>query len=167
MKSRVINKFYEPLVLLKAMNDEMTNLAEFVDPDDFNYRGDVKTIFQAFVYKLAHVCDSTPGNGGSTVTSIMLLRGSEGINVEYHLASNQRSADDLENVRAYIQYLLERVGRASASAKTSELRKDLLNAVLWFNRPRINSYIGRLEIEIQRCIDDARNGRSSCGAFDD
>ncbi|KAK1525903.1 uncharacterized protein CCOS01_08321 [Colletotrichum costaricense] len=158
MKSRVINKFYEPLVLLKAMNDEMTSLAEFFDPDDLNYRGDVKKIFQAFVYKLAHVCDSTPGNGGSTVTSIMLLRGSEGTNVEYHLASNQRCVDDLENVRAYLQHLLERVDRASTSGRTSELRKDLLNAVIWFNRPRINSYIVRLEIEIQRCIKNARNG---------
>ncbi|UQC84246.1 uncharacterized protein CLUP02_09742 [Colletotrichum lupini] len=160
MKSRVINKFYEPLVLLKAMNDEMTNLAEFVDPDDLNYRGDVKRIFQAFIYKLAHVCDSTPGNGGGTVTSIMLLHGSEATNVEYHLASNQRIADDLKNVRAYIQYLLERLNRASTSERTSELRKDLLNAVLWFNRPRINSYIVRLKKEIQRCIDDARNVES-------
>ncbi|KAL0766478.1 hypothetical protein CaCOL14_010923 [Colletotrichum acutatum] len=161
MKSRVINKFYEPLVLLKAMNDEMTNLAEFVDPDDLNYRGDVKEIFQAFVYKLAHVCDSTPGNGGATVTSIMLLHGSEGTNVEYHFASNQRSADDLGNVRAYIQYLLQRVDRASTSGETSELRKDLLNAILWFNRPRINYYIFRLEKDMQRCIDDVLNEESA------
>ncbi|KAK1655080.1 hypothetical protein BDP81DRAFT_478357 [Colletotrichum phormii] len=162
MKSRVINKFYEPLVLLKALNDEMTNLAEFVDPDDFNYRGDVKKIFQAFVYKLAHVCDSIPGNGGGTVTSIMLLRGSGRAKVEYHLASNQRSPNDLENIRSYIRHLLERVDRASTSGNVSELRKDLLNAVLWFNRPRINSYISRLETEIQLCIDNNRDDLHKC-----
>ncbi|KAK1658726.1 hypothetical protein BDP55DRAFT_681578 [Colletotrichum godetiae] len=165
MKSRVINKFYEPLVLLKALNDEMTNLAEFVDPEDLNYRGDVKKIFQAFVYKLAHVCDSIPGNGGGTVTSIMLLRGSGSAKVEYHLASNQRSHNDLENIRAYIRHLLERVDRASTSGNVSELRKDLLNAVLWFNRPRINSYMSRLETEIQLCIDNNRDENSTVQAL--
>ncbi|OHE97164.1 hypothetical protein CORC01_07605 [Colletotrichum orchidophilum] len=161
MKSRVCHKFYEPLVLLKALNVEMTNLAEFVDPDDLNYRGDAKKIFKAFLYKLAHVCDSMPGNGGGTVTSVMLLRGADGTNVEYRFASNQRNEEDLQDVAAFMRFLLERTGRESTLVDAPNLRKDLLNAVLWFNRLRISFYIGRLEKEIQNCLansqDDVRN----------
>ncbi|TQN68329.1 hypothetical protein CSHISOI_07123 [Colletotrichum shisoi] len=152
MKSRIVQKFYEPLVLLKALNLEMQDKANYVDPDELDNRRDMKHTFQAFVYKLAHACDSVKGDGGATITSVMVLNATASDSVEYWFASNQRTTEELQITALFIGRILNRASRATLPQDESRLRRDLLDLVLGFNRQRIAQYLAAFRVEGEKCL---------------
>ncbi|CCF39824.1 hypothetical protein CH063_10551 [Colletotrichum higginsianum] len=152
MKSRIVQKFYEPLVLLKALNLEMQDAASYVDPDELDNRRDEKHTFQAFVYKLAHACDSVKGDGGATITSVMVLNATASDSVEYWFASNQRTTEELQITGFFIGRILNRAARATLPQDESLLRRDLLDLVLGFNRERITQYLAAFRVEAEKCL---------------
>ncbi|WQF89919.1 hypothetical protein CDEST_14933 [Colletotrichum destructivum] len=152
MKFRIVQKFYEPLVLLKALNLEMQDKASYVDPDELDNRRDLKHTFQAFVYKLAHACDSVKGDKGATITSVMVLNATTSDLVEYWFASNQRTTEELQITAFYIGRILNRAARATLPQDESLLRRDFLDIVLGFNRERIEQYLAAFRFEAEKCL---------------
>ncbi|KAK1997998.1 hypothetical protein LX36DRAFT_719730 [Colletotrichum falcatum] len=139
MRSRIIHRFYEPLILLKALNIEMKDEAEFADCDNAVYSSDPEHKFQAFVYKLAHVCDSVKGNRGGTITSVMVIEPhlAESDIVEYWFASNNRTVDQLESTSVFVRSLLDHLRTATFPEDEPAVRRRLLRLVLLFNQSRI------------------------------
>lgn len=154
MKSRAIYKFYEPLVLLKALNLEMLDTAAYVNPgrpDDFQ---DLQDLFQTFVYKLAHVCDNVKGNEGCTITSVTVLQGESNGSIEYWLASNQRTEQKLEATASFVRSLLQHAKEAPMPpCERTQAKQKLLREVLSFNRERVTFYLQSFRAEAQKCID--------------
>ena len=135
-----------------AITDAQINL---VDP---------KQVFQAFVYKLGHVCDSIPG--GDTVTSFTILRrgGSPG-GVDYWFASNQRTHEELTTTATFIKTLLLTVGQdADTQVEKIVLQRNLLARILQFNYCRVVVYLRQLRAQAVECLDrcdpsSARDGK--------
>lgn len=155
MRPKVVHRFYEPLVLLKALNLEMMDTATYINPGESEYFHDPQKLFQTFVYKLAHVCDSVKGNGGFTITSIAVLQGKDDRTIEYWFASNQRTEQELNTTASFVRSLLQTIKKAPVQPcqQTRAIQKVLLHDVLLFNRERISFYLKNFRIEAQKCID--------------
>ncbi|KAH6874748.1 hypothetical protein B0T10DRAFT_567149 [Thelonectria olida] len=156
LRSEEVNKFYEPLVLLKVLNNATKDKAVQASLEasiDATNQGEA---FKAFVYKLAHICDSE--KGGSTVTAFAVLREKGGC-VHYQFASNQRSHEKLEETKAYIQGLLNQVKDFDVNM---ELEKSpstpMLKKVLIFNRRRVTYYLKRMRACAKDCMEFQRDG---------
>lgn len=152
LKSKESFKFYEPLILLRALNDEMIETASYISPAETCDVTDPKQLFKGFVNKLALVCDSTKGDNGATVTSIWVSESSEG-HVRYTIASNQRDKDALEQMAAFVTAILQKVHAAPASTQDQSATAALLFSILEFNRGRINIYLDGLRSESRKCLD--------------
>ncbi|CAM1500509.1 Fc.00g096710.m01.CDS01 [Cosmosporella sp. VM-42] len=154
MKSRVIHKFYEPLVLLKALNAAIREPAIPSTADVKIDTRDQKQVFQAVVYKLGHICDSIKGNGGPTITSFMVLQDEHEVDkIHYWFASNRRSHAELEFTAEYVRTLLRLVHSASGDRLQHRSVVDaLLDHVLAFNRPRVTHYLRKMSIEATKCL---------------
>lgn len=113
-----------------------------------------KEIFQGFVYKLAHVCDSVKGNGGSTITSFMLLKDDDKPDrVHYWFASNRRAQDKLKSTAGYVEGLLQMAGRVSPDRVARKKTLDqLLSTVISFNCDRIVFYLRRMKEHAEECL---------------
>lgn len=153
LKSRVIHKFYEPVVLLVALNHATSETAAPNILDAPVNHDDPKQVFHTFVYKLAHVCDSA--KGGSSVTSFVVLQ--DGRNediVHYWFASNQRTQQELETTATFVRTLLRKVGQTPENpSQQSSVPEDLLWDVLRFNCPRISYYLRELKSQVTKCLD--------------
>lgn len=153
LPSEDINKFYEPLVLLKVLNKATQHAAEQTIIDASIDVSDRAQVFKTFVYKLAHVCDSK--KGGDTVTAFAVLRDDDG-RAHYVFASNQRSHEKLEQVKVYVQGLLGRVRRlhderglrGSVEARLGELLRE----VFVFNRRRLEFYVKQMGVHAANCV---------------
>ncbi|OHW97252.1 hypothetical protein CSPAE12_04076 [Colletotrichum incanum] len=155
MKPKVLHRFYEPLVLLKALNTEMNDIADSVDSETVEYRRNSKQAFQAFVYKPAHACDSVKGGKGGTITSVMVLESHSAMDnaVEFWFASNQLTSGELERTLRFITSVLDRLRTATLPQDGSAAaRSNLLRLVLLFNQSRIASYLTTIRMEARACF---------------
>jgi len=157
MTSAHTHKFYEPIVLLEALNDGpghpvavRSTARPAIDSPDLD---DPANLFRAFVYKLAHVCDSVKGKLGTTITSFMVLRSERTETaddiVHYYFASNRRSERELEITRAYIHALLRKVNLAPEDA--DPYKSNMLRDIIAFNRQRLLFYLNRLKDSTIKC----------------
>lgn len=155
MSSRVIHKFYEPLVLLKALNQELIDIAEYNDPAQREDIEDPEKLFHVFVYKLAHVCDSIHGKQGRTITSFMVLQKDHNAVVEFRFASNQRTEKELRDTASFVRSLLQHIGVAPdhPSQQGNETQRALLHCVLLFNKARIGHYLQEFQSQAHMCLE--------------
>ncbi|EEU34119.1 uncharacterized protein NECHADRAFT_101813 [Fusarium vanettenii 77-13-4] len=159
MTVRGIHKFYEPAVLLNALNFTEREAAPPGDFDATIDTTDPRQLFQAFVYKLGHICDSVKGNYGATITSFCVLKDEEKDEAaHYWFTSNQRTREDLETTAEYVRELLGKVG--DPDEDLASLKRGLLSDVLWFNRPRLEYYFRQMSDRATKC-------RGSCLDTDD
>ncbi|KAH7038173.1 uncharacterized protein B0I36DRAFT_359766 [Microdochium trichocladiopsis] len=151
-------KFYEPVVLLKALNDDARrNASPGSTPSSSSSSEldleDADNLFQAFVYKLAHVCDSDKGRSGATITSFMVLRSelpeSRDDIVHYYFASNYRNIPKLKETRAYVHALLRKIGLAPEDA--DPYRSNMLRDIICFNQGRLRYYLTPLSRNVEEC----------------
>ncbi|KAF3025140.1 hypothetical protein E8E14_014703 [Neopestalotiopsis sp. 37M] len=147
---KALLKFYEPVVLLKALTIAEQETAVPATSCELTSSHDPGDLFRAFVYKLAHVSDNV--SGGTTMTAFMVLSRSSG-GVEYMFASNQRSPDELAATQSYVVRLLRLVGNPSPQSRATRLSDDeVLKTVLLFNQGRFSGYFGRLPFQAENCI---------------
>ncbi|KAJ4327174.1 hypothetical protein N0V84_002436 [Fusarium piperis] len=151
MTSKVIHKFYEPAVLLKALNFTAQDEPPSTDFDATIDTTDPRQLFQAFVYKLAHICDSEKGEYGATITSFYVLKDEErGNAAHYWFASNQRTHKELETTAEYVRKLLAKTGEPCKDL--TSLKREILSDVLWFNRPRLEYYFRLMSEKGAMCV---------------
>ncbi|KAK2036532.1 hypothetical protein LZ31DRAFT_636528 [Colletotrichum somersetense] len=162
IRPKVLHRFYEPLILLKALNVEMKDSVEFVDSENEGSLRDPEKKFQAFVYKLAHVCDSVKGNQGGTITSVMVLEPhfAESDIVEYRFASNDRTDNEVKGTSNFVLSLLGHLRTAIFPKDEPAVRGRLLRHILEFNRHRIASYLTAILAEVKSSL-------AKCLAADD
>lgn len=150
LASRVWHKFYEPIVLLASLRSISTKDAIPRQMDPLLDWADDKQIFQAFVNKLAHVCQRLRGGGAVTSFTVLEERGV----VEYWFAVNHLEADELEATATFTREFLTKVG--GASSKQRHVRKALLADVLHFGRPRVSFYLGSLRAQLEECCERSK-----------
>lgn len=159
-----IHKFYEPAVLLNALNFTEREAAPPGDFDATIDTTDPRQLFQAFVYKLGHVCDSQKGNYGATITSFCVLKDEEKDGAaHYWFASNQRTPEELEATAEYMRELLGKVG--DPDEDLASLKRELLSDVLWFNRPRLEYCFRQISDRATKCRDsclDTNDDEGEC-----
>lgn len=158
LTSRVMHKFYEPVMLLISLIDviKLRSPQPSVSEASPNGLENDRQAFKAFVNKLAHVCSSSKGR--ETVTSFLVLRdralkkGSDG-RIHYWFTANEQKTDDLIDTQVYVQKLLRRVGQAPGDSEGLEtVRKELHRDILVFNRPRISSYLREIQRDADSCV---------------
>ncbi|KAK3503252.1 hypothetical protein B0T13DRAFT_486170 [Neurospora crassa] len=157
MAPKILHRFYEPIMLLEALKgpigEPSSGPSQAMRVDD----EDPKQLFQAFVYRLAHVCDRE--KGGNTVTSIMVLDTSNVLAAEQEVlfvfGVNQATRRHLEHTAQFLQTVLEKV--ASAPPKSDRegreaAERELWQTVLRFNRPRVKFYLKSLREKAEECL---------------
>ncbi|KAK0666630.1 hypothetical protein QBC41DRAFT_148077 [Cercophora samala] len=138
-------RLYEPLLLLCCLyrifseKKDGVKLPDLDSPDGRTSQG----TFACFVNKLSQVCDSQ--RGGDTVTAFAVLQTGS---IEYRFTSNQRTPDEFELTKRYVETILTTLGEAQDNvirdardkAEDCEIFSTLIREVLQFNRPRIMEY---------------------------
>ncbi|CAH0016428.1 unnamed protein product [Clonostachys rhizophaga] len=150
MKPRVIKRFYEPMVLFKALTMGMLATATHSDLEEDLDLKDPKQLFEAFVNKLCYVCDNEKGDGGAAITSFVVLQ-LDGIGpIQYVFACNKQSDINLQATEGFVKQLLELIG-------SDTRRKLLLQHVLWNNRKRIRLLFQVVVEETLECLTRCSN----------
>ncbi|TFB05802.1 hypothetical protein CCMA1212_001534 [Trichoderma ghanense] len=151
--SRVVHKFFEPIILLVALVDAVRNTAKPRPPEPEIDVQDPTQLFCAFVNKLGHVCDRE--KGGETVTSFVVLRNeAHPQRAHYVFAVNRQTDSQLQSTATYVRTLLRKVGQApEGRANQHEARHSLLYHVLLFNRPRVSFYLRELRAQAALCLE--------------
>ncbi|KAH7155625.1 hypothetical protein B0J13DRAFT_593707 [Dactylonectria estremocensis] len=146
-----LRRFYEPIVLFKALNDISRESGRIRSPERYPNLQTDEDKFQSFLDKLALVCDRT--KGGSTVTAVTVL--DEDDSLKYIFGCNQLSAAKLDATTGFLQRLLrktENFHRLKPIQKPG-VQEEIRNLVLAFNRRRIEQYIIDLQKELGTCIE--------------
>lgn len=154
LPSKVVHKFYEPLVLLLSLlgASKAKGITACPPPDPAINIEDPKQVFYAYVNKLAHVCDRT--RGGDTVTSFIILKrhNAQG-RFHYWLAANRQRNEQLEITVAFVRALLLRLDQAPIGREHQHtVRRELLSDILRFNQPRISIYLRAIRPQTEECL---------------
>lgn len=152
-----IRRFYEPIVLLQALNEANKNKT-IKKADEVARTSDLDSeeLFRNFVSKLAQICDWRPK--GFTVTAFVVLQYPD--RIQYVFGSNQRKPAELEAVQGYITSILRWL-REKSSEDDNERETalaQLLRDILIFNRERIRVYLKGLIAALESCIAICQNG---------
>ena len=155
-KPKFTNRFYEPILLLAALNvtspehqttkalDLSQGVAQSPELD-----------FHCFVNKLALVCDSD--RSGNTVTAVVVLQYPD--RIQYRFAANQRKEADLTHTQSFLEKILKTLG-ATDIGDLALLSSHILREVISFTRPRIGSYAKSLKEQTPLCISDCQRDDS-------
>ncbi|KAH7156422.1 hypothetical protein EDB81DRAFT_880741 [Dactylonectria macrodidyma] len=150
-KPKQLRRFYEPIVLFKALSDISRESGRIRSPERFSSPLTDEERFQSFLDKLALVCDRT--KGGSTVTAVTILDEDNGFT--YVFGCNQLSVSKLEATTNFLQKLLRKVENFHRlkPIRTPGVQEDIRKLVLAFNRRRIELYMAALQEELGTCIE--------------
>jgi len=159
-------RLYEPAILLSCLTpfSVALNAAENLVIGTGAGHSPRQVYFH-FLNKLGQVCDTD--RGGGTSTSFAILCPATG-GAEYYFASNDRDADALETVKAYIVDLLQTIRDIPEDVVgevTSEsfISGEILKKILRFNRPQIESCAKVLASELDSCIERTDNKDTTKG----
>ncbi|KAK3997840.1 hypothetical protein QBC44DRAFT_229097 [Cladorrhinum sp. PSN332] len=165
-------RFYEPVVFLYSFRSLLKKQPDGTKPPDLETTSDSspKATFFCFVNKLALVCHSKKGR--DTITAFAVLQTGP---IEYRFASNQRSAQELDDVGRYVTTLLETLGKAEDSeVRDAALREDstlfsaVMKQILEFNRAHIvETHINyQFDTNVDFCIKACNEAGQKDGSLD-
>lgn len=159
MRSKLSRRFYEPIILEKALIEICLENVERTPSQTLEATVDARTsseeAFRCFVNKLGQLCDSR--RKGATVTAFTILQLPE--KVQYRFASNKRTDEELEKTIEYVTDIL------NILANYNESQNDLTESkILWkamsFVKHRARTYftllVSALDNGIRAC-DDSSN----------
>lgn len=162
---KVLHRFYEPIMLLEALRQ---SVCEHLSIPSQSARVDVedpKQLYQAFVYKLAHICDRE--KGGKTVTAIMILNMSSVPKDEpeyaYVFGVNQATSKHLAHTASFLHTVLQKVALAPPTTDTegrTAAEREVRQIVLRFNRPRMRFYLNSLRDRAKVCLHECEKSES-------
>lgn len=154
---KIVHRFYEPIMLLEALRESVREQLSIPSQSMRVEVEDPKQLYQAFVYKLAHIGDRE--KGGKTVTSIMILDTSNVLAGEheftYVFGVNQATPQHLQRTASFLHTVLQKVALAPPVTDTEgrmAAERELRQIVLRFNRPRIRAYLNSLRDAAKVCL---------------
>lgn len=160
LPSRIVHKFYEPVILLASLMDVVTphRYVAGMSEASVNTPGTDIQSFKAFLNKLSHVCSSSKGH--ETVTSFLVLRDRTEENttngrIHYWFVVNEETPDNLMDTQTYVEKLLRKVKHAPGCEDPeglNDVRKELHRDVLVFNRRRISYYLRDIQDQTSQCL---------------
>lgn len=105
-------------------------------------------LFHDFMNKLAQICDIQ--RRGSTVTAACALQYPD--RVQYRFASNQRSAEELKQLKYFVVDIL---GTLQDWTEESSVltRMTVLRKIVAFNRPRLQGYVTHVASQSAQCLE--------------
>lgn len=132
-------RFYEAVLFLYCLKEVKYKAESVKEPDLESDSGrSSRDSFRCFVNKLGQICDN--GSKGKTVTAFAVLQPGQ---IQYRFASNQRTSEELEDVKTYIANILGFLGSA-ADDQLNGVFGTVLERILAFNRPAIEKYVDNL-----------------------
>jgi hypothetical protein len=140
------NRFYEPIVLLEVLNVKCEKMPPTA-PDTSTNPTRSEHIFQSFVNKLAHLCDTD--KGGNTVTAFTVLKHPD--QIEYRFTSNQRGTDDFVRAKDFITSILNILGNMEGHEKEGVI-SSILRKSLSFSRARLMVDMRILKSRVISCM---------------
>jgi hypothetical protein len=154
--SMIRKRFAPPLILLKSLNNirGRADGTEAESPPPSPHQT-LEEKFRLFVNKLSHICDYDLN--GKSFTACVVLQ--EYDRVLYLLASNDRSARELEDMRAKLMTILsilrENIVASVASSKSDDddLGNRLLRLVLTNHKRRVDCYLVSLSEALMDCAE--------------
>ena len=160
LEPSLTRRFYYPLILLSSLVRVFKAARALRMPDLETAPADV---FETFVNKLGHICDSA--KGGEKVTAFAILQLGT---IQYYFTSNQRDEEGYQLTTQYITGILNTLGGVRddeiSSLNGSEGRlpvfERLLRMIIGFNKCRIKGYVCRMRNELDFCIKFARGDKS-------
>ncbi|KAH0525867.1 hypothetical protein TsFJ059_009275 [Trichoderma semiorbis] len=158
--SRIVHKFFEPVILLLALTEAVSHIAK---PRSHEENVDVKNpeeLFYAFVNKLSHACDRE--KGGDNVTSFAVLKDEDNPDLAHYVfAVNQQDTGQLHTTKAYVTTLLHKVAQAPKGQENQhDAMQSLLCYILRFNRPRVSFYLRELQEHAKSCLKSCEAGKT-------
>lgn len=161
--SRIVQKFFEPVILLLALTEAVSHIAK---PRSHEENIDVKNpeeLFYAFVNKLSHACDRE--KGGDNVTSFVVLKNEGNSDMAHYVfAVNQQDKSQLEITKTYVTTLLHKVAQAPEGQENQhDAMQSLLCYILRFNRPRVSVYLRELQVHARSCLKSCEAGKTDDG----
>ncbi|KAH7122979.1 hypothetical protein EDB81DRAFT_913064 [Dactylonectria macrodidyma] len=100
--------------------------------------------------------------GGNTVTAFTIVNHADG--PEYILASNQRTKEQLEKTKEFVQGLLEYVRDNPDNLNRKPFLKKVLWRILLWNLPRVDAYLSNLVKALSGCIADCLRRQDTCAS---
>ncbi|KAJ4380946.1 hypothetical protein N0V85_008694 [Neurospora sp. IMI 360204] len=134
-------RFYEAVLLLYCLKEVKFQAKSVKEPEadlESDAGSSSRDSFRRFVNKLGQICDS--GLGGKTVTAFAVLQPGQ---IQYRFASNQRTNEELEDVKKYIVNILDILG-STPDDQLNGVFGAVLESIIAFNRPAIKQYIKNL-----------------------
>ncbi|KAH6900412.1 hypothetical protein B0T10DRAFT_600701 [Thelonectria olida] len=154
LKPRQLRRFYEPVILRKAIADIAHKHGTIKPPDRPPRPKTAEERFHRYVDKLANMCDWE--KGGNTVTAFAILDTEDAF--VYVFGCNEVSDAGLRQTAEFVVILLQKISgfRNLKPAEKDAVKKDIFNLLVLFNRPRVEKYLSALRKELMNCI-------KSCG----
>lgn len=161
LRSKVCRRFYEPIVLLVALNKSCRHDASSPEVTDLlpDTTRSPESAFQCFVNKLGHICDSE--RGGATVTAFGVLKLPNGT-LQYRFGSNQLMGEYLDKARLYIIKVLDLLGQ-TATENLRSIDSQILRMALSYCSSRVSSYVRTVEAKLGCCIECCERDENSDG----
>ncbi|KAK7404117.1 hypothetical protein QQX98_010075 [Neonectria punicea] len=149
-KPKQLRRFYEPIVLFKALNDISRDQGNVRSPDHPQKPQNEAERFRLFLDKIASVCDQK--RGGDNVTAVTVLDQEDAF--LYVFACNQASTPGLLKKASFLSSLLNKVSgyKGLNTTEKTKAREKIVNFILIFNRPRIELYLNGLREELRNCL---------------
>ncbi|KPM37387.1 hypothetical protein AK830_g9161 [Neonectria ditissima] len=156
-KPKQLRRFYEPVILFKALNDISRKQGNIRLPDHPPKPKTDAERFRLFLDKIASVCDQK--KGGPNVTAVTILDQEDAF--LYVFACNQVSLAGLKRKASFLSALLKKISgfKDLKPAEKNKARENIVNLILVFNRERIERYLKDLQGKLQDCLE-------SCGLRD-
>ncbi|KAK3489903.1 hypothetical protein B0T13DRAFT_81054 [Neurospora crassa] len=144
-------RFYEAVLLLYSLKEVKFDANSVKEPE-----ADLESVtgrssrdsFRCFVNKLGQICDSELR--GKSVTAFAVLQPG---GIQYRFASNQRTNEELQDVKKYITNILGTLG-STPDDQLNGVFGAVLERVISFNRPAIQQQIKNLTKQegINHCV---------------
>jgi len=157
LRGRALTCFYEPILLLSALNKACAPQPQSQAPGpSLGASQSLESLFHDFVNKISQICDSER-HYGSTVTSFAVLAHAGDGSVEYRFASNRRTDDQLKKTKTFVTQVLTTVRQSKKDASGKKSSSRVLRQILLFARDRVTAYLISLKDKCEPCISQALN----------
>ncbi|KAM0441064.1 hypothetical protein ACHAPT_000369 [Fusarium lateritium] len=150
-KPKQKRRFYEPIVLFKALTDINHEEGSLGLPETPTRPRTEEQRFHQFIHRLASVCDNT--KGGKTVTSFAVLEHED--RFVYVFGCNQVCDTVLLATQRFVAQLVRNLSGFDQLGEDARapVRSALLEMILVFNMPRLDYYLKSFKRQLKACLE--------------
>lgn len=158
-QERLLNRFYEPLVLLYTLGRTRgEHVRAMMSSHDHIAHLPLLDLRRTFLNDLAYMCDYD--KGGETVTAIGLQS-----TPQKHIFWVASNAGSKTKTITFLRSLLRQIMHASAAPDAAKFVPELALQCIAFATPRIKKYRSHLKPLLRRCVSYLTETKQASGEF--